>query len=251
MRESVGPASVAARMLPIHERLYDGGDAAAALGRTVELARDLVPGCDHAAVTEWSVTGVPSDVARTDPVTAVIDELHHLVSDGPWTFAPPDEGFVHIEDVEYDGRWPVFTEAVAVRTPVRSLLSYRFPVGERALTLNFCAERSGAFDADAISLADRVVVHARAVLLHAGTARARASSALASSGLLVAKAVGILAGRNSVSHDDAFAELLRRSRDARCRLHDIAAQVVAANPPGADSEADTSTLARGTGVDGD
>lgn len=227
LRDEAVQDNITAQMLPLHVQAHAGRDHAACLLDLVRICRDSVVGCDSVALLEWQVSGHPSGLATTNPDVLTVSELQYSVADGPWAFAPLTEAFVHIEDFEYEPRWTVFAEAVAVRTQIRSAVSFRFPVGHRRLTLDFYAERSRAFDTHAVTTARAAMLHARALVLHLASAATPPSQpALLDSGKVIGTAVGMLVGRDACTTQQAYARLLQLSRVSGQRLHEVAREVI-------------------------
>jgi GAF domain-containing protein len=191
----------------------------------VDLATELIPGCDIADIMFIRSGGSTTPVA-TGPLAIAIDELQERTDEGPCLTAAREQTRVLVDDLEQDDRWPRFAP-LAMEMGVRSALSFQLFLlrhdGDRLGALNLYGTRPRAFDADAVALGEVFAVHSAAVLA-AAIARDGAQAALESRDV-IGQAKGILMARHRISAADAF-DLLRRTSQARnVKLRDLADEV--------------------------
>ena len=121
----------------------------------------------------------------------------------------------------------------AVQTGARSSLSVGLPIEERIDgALNLYGLREGAFDDEAVLLAETFAGYAAVALanatLYAITAKlAQQLPAAMASRAVIEQAKGIIMGRRRCSAEEAFRVLTRISQDSNRKLRDVAAALVA------------------------
>jgi GAF domain-containing protein len=194
---------------------------------TVDLATELIPGCDFADVMFIRPGGATTPVS-THPIAVALDELQARYDQGPCLTAAREQTRVLVNDLTRDDRWPVFAPQ-AVQRGIHSMLSFQLFLlrhdGDRLGALNLYGNRRDAFDDVAIELGEVFAVHAAAVLASA-IAREGARSALESRDV-IGQAKGILMARHQLSASDAF-DLLREVSQARnVKLRALAEEVAA------------------------
>ena len=201
------------------------GDDDSALLRLTQLAVKHVDGCDWASITVMR-GGQGSTLAASDDVALTADRLQYEAGQGPCLSAAEDNSAHLLFDVESETRWPVFTAALAARTPVRSVLSFQLPAEEHS-ALNLFAHRPGAFSDDDVTTGTVFAAQASSLvaLHHAQDKAANLENALESNREIGA-AIGVLMTHHKITRDAAFAMLRQASQHLHVKLRDVAADVV-------------------------
>ena len=199
----------------------------ATLGRLVEVAVAIIPGCHHAGVTVVR-RGRPETPAATDPVPAAVDAVQYETGQGPCLSAITEHAVFRSGDLEYDPRWPAFGGPAVERTGVHSVLAFRLFTEEDTLgALNLYSRERDAFD-------DATVPVGTILAAHAALAFARAKEREQISGLehalgsnrTIAMAIGILMATRGIDETEAFDLLRVTSQRSNRRLREIADEVV-------------------------
>ncbi|MER7070886.1 GAF and ANTAR domain-containing protein [Terrabacter sp. NPDC000476] len=223
---SMGTADLALEFVELNSYLHAGGDQESALQRLIDLAVTAIDGCEWAGLTAWPQQGRPYSLACSDDVAASVDGIQHELQDGPCLRAADATMPVRVEDVTADRRWPIFCEAVAARTPVRSVLA--FPIQERPVraALNLYSGQRCAFGAETQAGVALFAAHARILLMHAAQADKAANlhRALGTS-RQIGEAIGILMGIHKLSEAQAFEQLRASSQHLNRKLAEIAEHV--------------------------
>nr|WP_281497207.1 ANTAR domain-containing protein [Ornithinimicrobium sp. F0845] len=195
------------------------------LQRIVDLAVQVVPGCDWAGISLRSPQSPAEPAASTDEVTHRADELQELLSEGPCYDSSIESETHIIRDTRDDERWPQWSTRVA-DLGILSVLSVQLlgPGGELLGALNLYAGAVSAFSRDDLDEAHLFAAHAGGAL---GVSRQvdGLREALRSRHL-IGVAQGMLIQRYDLSLDQAFAVLSRHSQDSNTKLRDVAAQIV-------------------------
>jgi hypothetical protein len=191
----------------------------------VDLAAELIPGCDVADVMFIRPGGVTTPVS-TDPLAVALDQLQAETGEGPCLLAAREQIRVLSNDLSKDDRWPRFAPR-AVEKGVASALSFQLFLlrndGDRLGALNLYGMQPDAFDEAAAELGEVFAVHGAAVLASA-IAREGAQAALESRDV-IGQAKGILMAQHRVSASEAF-DLLRVTSQARnVKLRQLAQEV--------------------------
>lgn len=211
-------------------RLLQADDCDAALRRLTDLGVDLVPGA-HAAAVTVAGEGFAHTFAASDPR---LDELHSLQFDsgqGPTVeslrYAEPR----HVPDIGAEQRWPEFCQAAAgagfgscMMLPLRIDLR---PVGAVALYgQDADAFRGASYDLALLFAAQGgTAIHNAEVYGASQDMIANLHTALQSRAV-IEQAKGMLHAAFSVSFDEAFRLLSRRSQKANRKVREIASDLV-------------------------
>jgi GAF domain-containing protein len=201
-----------------------------ALELAVSEADDVFP-VDGAGLLLLSEDGVLRYTAASDEPGRMLETLQEQFGEGPCVDAFLEDGPVLAGDMGADPRWPS-VGPLAARHGVRAVLGVPIdlrdgPVG----TLNVYAARPHHWDqADvaAIQAYARVIASLlrSAVQVHLkGRAATQLQHALDHRSL-IEQAKGILMARQGLDQQAAFDLLRSRARASRCRLDDLARQVV-------------------------
>lgn len=231
-RPTVTSALVELSELPLHR-----------IGRAASVRR-VAEICGRALGTDTAVSvtvGPPLEpelVATTSKLAQLVDGAQMVSLEGPAVKAWEEQGAVKVGNLATDARWPRFA-ALATPTGLRSVLSLpittlSLPVttGEDLLgVLNVYSAEVDSFDGALGIIAEQLVAAMAAVLreidLNAtleGTVRAL-SSALESRAT-IEQAKGVIMTRAGVDADEAFARLVKMSRDGNVKLRVLAARIV-------------------------
>jgi GAF domain-containing protein len=201
------------------------------LNQIAALARRSIPGA-----AEVSVTLIRGQVAQTPAFTSglalTLGELQHSHGDGPGLTAAQTRGTVSVPDLAGEHAFPRLAQR-AVEAGYHSLLSVGLPVDEQITgALNISGQEPGAFDDDAVVLAQAfagyaAVAMANAHLFDASATLARRMQATVDGRVTIEQAKGVLMGTLSCTAEDAFAVLTRTARESNRRVQDVAAAVLA------------------------
>lgn len=142
-------------------------DVESTLQQVVDIASDVVPGADHAAVSLVMKRREVTTAASTDAVCDRIDEAQYETGQGPCLDAIWEQDVVLIDDLGEGERWPEFAKT-PVSPGVRSMLSFRlFTTEDTAGALNLYATEPGAFGDESIRVGHVLAAHAAVALEHA------------------------------------------------------------------------------------
>lgn len=228
MPSDYGARILATEFAHLHGTLNVEGSGSRALRRLVGLATRSVPGCDWAGVSTWHRDGGITTVTVSDPVPSVMDEIQNKTGEGPGITVADCVGPVHAEDLAIDHRWPEFRRRALERTPVRSVLSFRFDIGAtRPRSLNLYAARPRAFADGSRDLAALFATHVKALMAHAASAdRANNLDIALRASRQIGTAVGVLMALRKVDAETAFELLSRTSQELNRKLREVAEDVV-------------------------
>jgi GAF domain-containing protein len=223
----------------------DPADAFARLGRIklsvtdldgvfqqiADLAKRTIPGVSEASVSVVSAKG-PSTPAFTGDLALALDESQYELGHGPCLDAASSTTVQAVTDMTTESRWPDWTSR-ARQAGAHSSLSIGLPVHEAVTgALNLYATESGAFDDDAVTLAQTfagyaAVAMANAYLYDAKTTLAQHMEAAMTNRAVIEQAKGIIMGDRRCTPDEAFAILTKISQDTNRKVRDVAAALVA------------------------
>ncbi len=192
----------------------------------VDLAAELIPGCDYADIMFIRPGGTTTPVS-TDPITVALDQLQDEVGEGPCLATVDQEQAVVVTDLATDERWPEFGPR-AVEMGVASAACYQLFLhrndGDRLGALALYGSQPAAFDERATELGEVFAAHCAAVLA-SSIAHEGARTALESRDV-IGQAKGILMVRHKLSAAEAFDLLRRTSQSQHVKLRELA-QLVA------------------------
>lgn len=171
-------------------------------------------------------------VASNSALAQELDEVQYSYGEGPCLSACKEHKTVSIPDIEKDGRWPEYFDAI-MASGVRSMLAVPFTLdSEDTAAINLYAMGANAFDYQAVRQAEEYAVQASALLnLAVRMARHRDNEenlklALASR-TTIDLAVGIIMGQNKCSQERAIAILKSASSSRNIKLRNVAEAVIA------------------------
>ena len=200
-----------------------------ALSRLVEVALSIIPGAEQCGISVADRKTV-STVASTDGMVDELDQLQYRLDEGPCLDAIRHHTSVVVDDMRTETRWPRFAPPAAEAGCISQMGIEIFREAGRVGGLNLYSTRPSAFDDHTRQAATLLAVHTSVVmgkviavdhLHHALQTRQ-----------LIGQAVGIVMYRYAVDEQAAFAYLTRTSQNSNVKLHDVAAQIVAATAAG-------------------
>ena len=195
------------------------------LQRIVELATEVVPGCDWAGISLRTDRSAIEAVASTDELVHRADLLQQSFRQGPCRESALDNATHIITDTRNDQRWPQWSLRVA-ELGILSVLSVQLlgVEGELLGALNLYAGQTGAFSRNDLDEALIFAAHAGGAI---GVSREVSGLREAlRSRHLIGVAQGMLIQRYDLTLDQAFAVLARRSQESNTKLRDVAGQIV-------------------------
>ena len=204
------------------------------LERICQLAVATIPGCQYASVTLVAGRRVTAEGA-TDELAVAVDRIQYEAGEGPCLNAIDTHEVFQSNDLRTEERWPAFAQRAAAETGVRSMLCFRLFKRENTMgALNLFSKSTGAFEGDEEAHEYGAVFAAHAAVALAGAQdRANLDDALKTREV-IGQAMGLLAGREGVSMDQASAMLRNGSQRLNIKLRDVAQQIVdrnTADPP--------------------
>lgn len=190
----------------------------------VELAVELLDGCDHAGIT--LVRGRDFAVgATTDDLVARGDLLQDEMSEGPCLDAIRQGRTIYTADLAKDPRWPNWGPRVHADLGVGSLLSMLLYTDERSYgALNMYSDAVDGFTQDDVMVADTLATHLAVAMADAQEIEHRGLAMV--NRTVIGQAEGILMERLGVLPEQAFAYLRRISQDTNRKLLDVAHELV-------------------------
>ncbi|SCG61995.1 GAF and ANTAR domain-containing protein [Micromonospora zamorensis] len=205
-------------------------DLSGVLSQVSELARRTIPGAEEVSVTLLKQEGAHT-AAFSGEMALRLDELQYEYEQGPCLEAAKEAAVVSVPDMSEEVRWPQWA-AQAVQGGALSSLSIGFPIQETVLgALNIYGVKPGAFDDDAVTLAQTFAGYAAVALANAhlydttATLAAQMQSAMQSRAV-IEQAKGIIMGERRCTPDEAFAVLAKVSQDSNRKLRDVASALV-------------------------
>lgn len=225
VRPTAAAALVELSKLPLHRMAR-----AASVQRMAEIcAEALRP--DGAVSVTIGTPREPQIVATTSKLAQLLDGAQIAALEGPGIEAWEERRVVEVADLSEGTPWPHFAE-LAVGSGVRSVLSLPISAGSAAVgVLTVCSAEVHGFEGGLREVVELLVAGVGAVLheidLKAeleGTARTL-STALESRAT-IEQAKGVLMAQAGIGADEAFARLVKLSRDSNVKLRVLAARIV-------------------------
>lgn len=214
--------ALAERLTAAAQALHAADGPVVTMSTAVRLARDIVPGAEHAGITVVDRGTRVRTPAFTSEMVPALDSALPL-GDGAEPHWHPlwERPVVHTEDISPAAR------ACLAAHRLGSLLGLRLSVSYRRLTvLSLYAERSGAFDEEAVRTGRLLAAHVAIALESAGT-KEQLTEAMRTRDI-IGQATGVLMARLNLDAQEAFARLVRTSQQENVKVRDIAFRVVEA-----------------------
>lgn len=190
----------------------------------VDLATELVEGCEHASVTEATPTGFKT-TAASDQKARDADQWQYELGEGPCVQTVLTQHTVLSLDLATEQRWPRWSARIVDRLGVASSLSLLLYTDQQSYgAMNFYGRRPSAFDGDALAVAHSIAAHL-AVAVAASHQAEHLSLAIASR-TTIGQAEGILMERFAINADQAFNYLRRVSQATHRKLVVVAEDLV-------------------------
>lgn len=196
-----------------------------AMQRAVQIATQIIPGCDEAGVCVVHRGERIDTHATSSDVLRDVDALQHVLDEGPCLDALRRDHTVVSENLSTDERWTTWGPQVVERIGMLSTVSYRLYVTDKDLgALNLYGKEASAFSeediADGLALAAHVGVALAAALEVQHLERALSGRTV------IGQATGIMMERFDLDADRAFSVLSRMSQQKNVKIRDLAEQVV-------------------------
>ncbi|MDF2829753.1 MAG: response regulator with putative antiterminator output domain [Mycobacterium sp.] len=186
-------------------------------------AVELIPGVDTAGILLITKGGKYESHAGTTELPHELDELQHLLQEGPCLDAAFDD-ILAVEDFREETRWPAYSAAVA-KLGVFSSLSMRLYTNERtAGALNLFGFEPTQWDSEKRTTGIVLAAHAASAIM-SNRQGEQLQSALSTRDR-IGQAKGIIMERYGVDDMRAFDMLRRLSQEGNTPLVDIAARVI-------------------------
>lgn len=203
-----------------------------ALDAIVQLAAEVVPGCEQAGITLIHSGGQVSTPASFGEAAETIDGLQQALAEGPCMDAARTggggqtgwlEGVVEIPDVAAEDRWPRLTGAMR-DLGIQSTLSYQlFNNNSTVGALNLYAHIPNGFTEHARQVGLMFASHA-SVALASALKHEQLQQAITTRGV-IGQAMGMLMERDKLTAEQAYQELRRASNNTNIKLRDLAERV--------------------------
>jgi GAF domain-containing protein len=205
--------------------LHAEPDTQRTMERSVLLATELIPNCDHAGISTVHRNRTIDTPAATDEVARRGDELQYALDEGPCLDAIWHYDTVISANLAEEDRWTRWAPRVAAELNVRSMLCLRlFTSAELLGALNLYSKDIDAFDED-----DAYTGTYLAAQIAVQVAETQESEGLRISALnraVIGQAQGILMERYNIEPEKAFNVLRRVSQDNNTKLIRVADELV-------------------------
>jgi transcriptional regulator with GAF, ATPase, and Fis domain len=200
--------------------VLEAGSVHETLQRIVDLAVDIIPGCEHAGVSLVH-HGKIATPAASDAVALRVDAIQYEVGEGPCLDAIAESQSSSTDDLCQEARWPKFSARAQAETGVTSMLAFRlFARGHSLGALILLSKNRAAFGEEAHEIGALFATLAAAALAAAQTEEGL-NVALRSRDV-IGQAKGILMERHRITEDQAFDILKRSSQRLNVRLAGVA-----------------------------
>lgn len=198
----------------------------ATLQRAVDLAHELVPGCDGVSLMLIRPGGRISTPAYSSRTAYEADQVQYETGQGPCLEAMRDDDTIVIRDIESEERWPDFRGGM-LELGLRSFLSFRlFIVADREDTmgaLNLYAREPASFERRELVVGRAFASHL-SVAMKAAIDVAGLESALRSRDV-IGQAKGVLMERERIGPSEAFDRLRKLSQASNRPVQEIAGEI--------------------------
>jgi len=192
-------------------------------------AREVAPGCDHAAVSVVLHDGSTTTVAGTGPL---VDELHRIereTGEGPGIAVLEQREPLVVEPTEGGSRWPAWS-AAALRAGLCWQLSLRLAVDGGATTVGGLHLYSTSVGTTPLvaGAAEQVagLLSSHATIAATGAREVAQLREALRTRKTIGQALGLLMARYGIDEDRAFDYLVRSSSTENVRLRVLAQELV-------------------------
>jgi transcriptional regulator with GAF, ATPase, and Fis domain len=219
---------LAQRFADIARQIEAQGDRETTWQRIVDMASDVLPVFEHAAVSLVHPKGGIDTPAATGEVPRRVDALQYETGEGPCLSAIREHDVFVTGDLGCEERWPRFSRRAVDETGIRSMLAFRLFLEEETLgALNLYSTRTDAFDERARALGAVLAAHA-AVAMSAATGQEQTEQleAALTSSREIGMALGIVMTQSRLDRAGAFRALSQASQRMNVKLRDLAAAIV-------------------------
>lgn len=205
--------------------MQDDDSPKEAMQRAVQIATQIIPGCDAAGICVVYRGDRIDTHATSDDLVREIDALQHELNEGPCLDALREDHTVISLDLADDDRWPSWGPQVVEKLGLHSSVSYRLYSTDKDLgALNLYGRKASSFSSE--DIADGLALAA-----HVGVALAAAQEVehlerALSGRTVIGQATGILMERFDLVPDRAFSVLSRMSQQRNVKLRELAEQIV-------------------------
>src|SRR5215204_4671355 len=228
-RSSVGevnlPADMHTQLAQAARELHAERDTQRTMERSVLLATELIPNCDHAGISIVHRNRTIDTPAATDEVARRGDELQYALDEGPCLDAIWHYDTVISPNLAEEDRWIRWAPRVAADLSVRSMLALRlFTSTELVGGLNLYSKDIDAFDED-----DAYTGTYLAAQIAVAVAETQQTDSLRIGSFnrtIIGQAQGILMERHKIDADQAFNLMRRVSQDNNTKLIRVADELV-------------------------
>lgn len=209
--------------------LFSAGSVADTLQRVVDLAVEIIEGCDFAGIFLLDGDAVTTPV-DTDPLVIEVDALQHRLGEGPCLDALTDGGELYADD------WPAMAAGPGSgrrpQLPV-SVPSWRSPCPATAPTVpSTCTPATGRPSGSSTGPRGSLLSGLAGLALASAAAhddnerRLDNLQAALATRLVIGQAQGILIEREGITPDQSFDVLRRASQHLNIKLRDVAQALV-------------------------
>ncbi|MFC7674554.1 GAF and ANTAR domain-containing protein [Mycolicibacterium sp. GCM10028919] len=214
---------LAVRMAELARSVAAPRSAEEIFAEVTKAAVELIPGVDTAGILLITKGGKYESHAGTTDLPHELDELQHMLQEGPCLDAAFDD-ILAIEDFREETRWPAYSAAVS-KLGVLSGLSMRLYTNERtAGALNLFGFEPTQWDSEKRTTGMVLAAHAASAIM-SNRQGEQLQSALSTRDR-IGQAKGIIMERYGVDDMRAFDMLRRLSQEGNTPLVDIAARVI-------------------------
>ena len=194
------------------------------LERAVQVATELIAGCDVAGISVVRDGQIDTPAASHESLRRM-DDLQFEIEEGPCRDALKEHEVVMVSDLATDQRWPRWAPRMVEEVGVRSSLSLRlFLEGDDLGALNLYGYEPDAFDQE--DLLDGLVLAAHAAVALANTLEQDQLKRALDTRRVIGEATGMLRERFDLSTDQAFSVLKRVSSELNIKLFRVARYLV-------------------------
>ncbi len=236
VRDSVPAERLRALARSFHTigRQIAGHSAAGVTAAVTEVTVELLTHADWASITVFEGERFSTSSA-TDERARAADNLQYALNSGPCVDAVVNHTVFVVDDTTVDARWPESLRRVAADFGVRSMLSHRLQLDDRARSscgLNVYSTQAHGFPEADVELGHLLATHAGVAIAAVGSRRRAAHLERAlDTNRDIGVAIGILMASYKVTRDQAFDLLRVFSQREHRKLHSVALEVVETGGP--------------------